>query len=314
MKIKRAMAILILVLAVLFTMSGCYGFNYNIEINENGGSVVQSLLVSKEALDMTKRAVEGMQDQTSEDSVEETKMENAEDDDYEIYEIDGTQFLRETAYTDDADSLAALEERMNTLSLQETYAWAEAMATSQEEMQSLLKEAEEQQGEQRMYILRDVHIETGKISNSMTLTGYIIDYQHKDLELSEGIELACSIDLKFPGTITEYTVGKKIDDTTLQINLNELWAGDSDIAFTVRAELPGSNTWIVVVLAVCAIVGIGGFVLYRKRRSSVQPQDAPEASGEAELQETLETSGEEESQEKTEEASGEEPVQNGKNC
>lgn len=268
MKIKKAM-LMILIVTILFTMSGCLGFNYSVKISENGGSVEQAMLLSEEAL-------AAMRELSSKNGGEATQTEAARGN-RESYEIDGAKFLRFPFRTDDTDSLAALAERLNTLSLDETYIWSLEEVTSREEMENQLQEIEEEGGPV-IYILRDVCIETERMGNGIILTGCIINYGSEIDEEYGETGFACTLDLKFPGTITEHTVGKKIDDTTLQINLNELWKGESDIPFTVRADLSGSCNWMVMALIVCALLGVGGIILYRKRCSSLQPQDIPEES------------------------------------
>lgn len=301
MKNKKAMILPILVLTVLLTMSGCCGFNYCVEIRENGGSVDHGYIVNREIRETAA---------TVPDQVEEG-MEDVAAVAPEVYEMDGEEYFRNSLLIDEADSLAALAERLNTLTLYETIARTETENITQEEIQAQIQILEAQ-GESPMYILRDVQIETGRMG-SIVITGCIVDYQPEELENNELSAFICSLDLKFPGTVTEYTVGKKVNDTTLQINLNELWAAeDSDIAFTVRAKLPGADSRIVILLALCILAGAAGAVLYRRHRLSQQTREAAQTAptGEEPQEKAVETAGEE-SQEKTEETAAEDAAQSG---
>ena len=77
---------------------------------------------------------------------------------------------------------------------------------------------------------------------------------------------SCDIILNFPGEITEYNIGEKIDDNTLSIDMVKLWESTSFKSFTIKAEAGSPFPWGVVIgMAAAIIILIPVGVLLKKK-------------------------------------------------
>ena len=272
MKLKRMLTLCVMLMVILFTMSGCMGLHYTVEITEEGGTLTQAIIAEEAA---------------------------TETEEVEIYEVNGSRYARAQLNADSFDSHDALAKRLNGLAMQEIFAW---MNTSDEGMNkdAMALYASMMSGEMEpLRILRDVRIETDKFSGEVTISGCIICYQESDEVLP------VVLDLKFPGEILEHSVGKKTDNNTLQVVLTEYWTEGTDTAFSVRAKLPGANGWIFAVLAVLVGAAMPCFVIWRKRRGQKGQATAEETAQEEAAQATEEAG----SEEQAEQTPGEEPEQ-----
>lgn len=295
MKLKRMLTLCVMLMVILFTMSGCMALHYTVEITEDGGTLTQKVLLAEEAKTFFEDSINRSRAEANPDTTEAA----GETEEVEIYEIDGDRFYSAPICTDSCDSQEALAARLNALSLQETLflMYAQGGDVDEEEMEATLAMIGIE--EELLYILRDVRIETNAFSGEVTVSGYIISYQESDEVLP------VVLDLKFPGEILEHSVGKKTDNNTLQVVLTEYWTEGTDTAFSVRAKLPGANGWIFAVLAVLVGAAMPCFVIWRKRRGQKGQATAEETAQEEAAQATEEAG----SEEQAEQTPGEEPEQ-----
>ena len=81
---------------------------------------------------------------------------------------------------------------------------------------------------------------------------------------------SCKIILKFDDEIQEFTIGKKINNKTLEIDMLKLWEEKAGKSFTIVAECSGGNVlpYILIGIAVLTAGAVIVFVIFIKKRKN----------------------------------------------